>query len=76
MTFENNICLKAVHTAGKKISLETVSQKDECSLNKSVVEEIFCHRGHPLRDLFATFQNKKTHLLCLQAFAIDAIAIS
>ena len=86
LALENNICLKAVYIAGKKnvlvdyLSRQSIKQT-EWSLNKTVPDRIFCHWGHPLMDLFVTFQNKQTQLFCSwmiqqQASAIDAMSIS
>ena len=56
-------------------------RETEWSLNKAAVDRVFYQWGHPLMDLFATFQNKKTQLFCSwmihqHAFATDAMSVS
>ncbi|XP_045212562.2 uncharacterized protein LOC123563664 [Mercenaria mercenaria] len=86
LALKNKICLKASYIAGKKnvladrLSRYSVKQT-EWSLDQTVVSKIFTLWGHPLIDLFATFENKKTPVFCSwiphqQSFSGDALSIA
>ncbi|KAL5004784.1 hypothetical protein ScPMuIL_018240 [Solemya velum] len=88
MALENGITLKAAHIIGRENILadclsRTLVKNTEWSLSKTVVRKlpVFAVWGTPMMDLFATLENKQTHLFCSwtpqpQAYALDALSIA
>lgn len=86
LALQNNIGLRAAHILGKRNVLADILSRQkivqtEWALNRVVVHQLFNLWGTPLLDLFATWENKRTHLFCSwinhpQAFAVDALSIA
>ena len=86
LAIQNNIVLRAAHIAGSKNvladSLSRVKVREtEWSLNPKITHQVFNHLGQPVIDLFASYENKKTQVVCSwvphpQALALDALSIT